>query len=356
MDSDENLGSKASGGAGSIGDQLAQDRDKGHALALKGAGTAKQKPRRHGIGHYIGLSFSLAIAGLAIFVLVRTLSHIDPAQLRAAIAATSNEQITIAAALTALSFLALTGYDGLALRQLNLRVPYPTTALASFTSYAVSFTLGFPLITAGTIRYWIYSKAGLNASKVASLTVIAGVTFWLGMALVIGVALLFRAGTISLVNHFEVHVNMLIGAGVLAGLIAYLAWVSLDRRQTRFQDFRLELPGFRLTLGQIALGVVDLCSAAGVLYILLPPNQQLDFFTFAAVYVFASVLGIASNSPGGLGVFEAAMLKAVPIPSEATLLASLLLFRIIYYLVPFIIALALLAANEGISRWNDLRA
>jgi uncharacterized membrane protein YbhN (UPF0104 family) len=354
MDDDGDLGPKAKGGAGSVVNRPLHDDAESHPLNGAPA-DASPKKQRHGIGHYIGLSFSLAIAALAIFVLVVTLSHVDPGQLRAAIAATSNEQVAMAAALTALSFLALTGYDGLAQRQLRLRVPYTTTALASFTSYAVSFTLGFPLITAGTIRYWIYSKVGLNAGKVASLTVIAGVTFWLGMALVIGVALLFRAHTISLVNHFDVHVNMLIGAGVLASLLAYLGWVSLDRRQKRIQGFRLELPGFRLTLGQIALGVIDLCSAAGVLYVLLPPNQALDFFTFAAVYVFASVIGIASNSPGGLGVFEATMFKAVPVPSQEALLASLLLFRIIYYLAPFIVALALLAANEGIRRWNDLR-
>ncbi len=78
--------------------------------------------------------------------------------------------------LAAVSFTALTGYDALALRQLRVRVPYKTTALASFTSYAISFTLGFPLITAGTVRYWIYSQVGLAASKVASLTLVAGVT------------------------------------------------------------------------------------------------------------------------------------------------------------------------------------
>ena len=358
MGDDEDLVSRGDGRPDGVVERLVQDADRkdGPAeISVPAVSDRATRPRRHRIGHYIGIFFSLAIAALAIFILVHTLAHINPGELRAAIARTSNEQIALAAAFTALSFLALTGYDGLALRQLRLKVPYTTTALASFGSYAISFTLGFPLITAGTIRYWVYSKVGLNAGKVASLTVIAGVTFWLGMALVIGVALVFRAGTISLVNHFEPHINMLIGAGILLALLAYLGWVSLERRQTRFQDFRLELPGFTLTLGQIALGVIDLCSAAGVLYVLLPPNKALDFFTFAAVYVFASVLGIASNSPGGLGVFEAAMLKAVPVPSEAALLASLLLFRMIYYLVPFILALLLLAGNEGMKRWRDLR-
>ncbi len=314
-----------------------------------------REQQRRSIGTYIAASFSLAIAALAIFVLVRTLSHINLVQLRNAIAATSDEQILTAAGLTFISFLALTGYDGVALLQLRQRVPYTTTALASFTSYAICFTLGFPLITAGTVRYWIYSQAGLSAARIASLTVIAGVTYWLGMALIIGVVLLFRGETISNIDHFEPHINILIGLGVLCCLLAYLAWVSLGPRKARIQGFKLELPGFKLTLGQIILGVIDLCSAAGVLYALLPAPRALDFFTFAAVYVFGCALGIASYAPGGIGVFEATMLKAVPVPSQEDLLASLLLFRIIYYLVPFILALALLGAHEGFRHWQNLR-
>ncbi len=311
--------------------------------------------RRDGILKKLGLGLSVLIAALALFVLTRTLANVDVNALRGAIAATSAEQITGAVLLTALSFLALTGYDGLALRQLRLRVPYRTTALASFTSYAISFTLGFPLITAGTVRFWIYSQAGLTASKVASLTVIAGVTFWLGMALVIGVALTTQAQTISTLNHFDPAVNELLGLGVIAALGAYLVWVSVKRRQTRIQGLRLELPGLGVTLGQVVLGVVDLCSAAGVLYVLLPSHHLLDFPTFAAAYVFACVLGIASNAPGGIGVFEAAILKVVPVSSEAELLASLLLFRVIYYLIPFVLALAFIGAHEAFRRWQSLR-
>lgn len=308
-----------------------------------------------GIATYVGAAFSFGIAALAIFVLVRTLSHINPAELRNAIAATSDEQILAAAGLTCLSFLALTGYDGVALLQLRQKVPYPTTALASFTSYAVCFTLGFPLITAGTVRYWIYSQAGLSAEKIASLTVIAGVTYWLGMALIVGVGLILRGGTISSIDHFDPHVNALIGIGVLVCLASYLVWVSLGHRKTRIQGFKLELPGFKLTAGQITLGVLDLCSAAGVLYALLPAPRALDFFTFAVVYVFGCALGIASYAPGGIGVFEATMLKAVPVPSQEALLAALLLFRIIYYLIPFLLALALLGAHEGLRHTQNLR-
>ena len=313
----------------------------------------KQLVRRR-IGRFVGYGLSIGILALAIFVLTRTFMAIDPNALRGAIAATSAEQIVGAAGFTAISFLALTGYDALALRQLRLKVPYPTAALASFCSYAISFTLGFPVITAGTVRYWIYSGRGLSAGKVASLTIIAGLTFWLGMALLLGIGFTVRAGGVSHIDHLSPLLNRVIGLGIVAALCGYLFWASKGRK-AKIQGFTLELPGLWLTLGQICLGLIDLCAAAATLYILMAPPREIDYLTFVTVYVFGSLLGIASNAPGGIGVFEATMLKTVPAHSEATLFAALLLFRIVYYLVPFVFALALLGAHESVKRWKGLR-
>jgi len=311
--------------------------------------------RRHSIGKKVAAGVSVLIAIFSLYILGRAFSAVNLSDLRAAIAATSAEQIAAAALLTTVSFLALTGYDALALRQLRARVAYATTALASFTSYAISFTLGFPLITAGTVRYWIYSQVGLSATKVATLTIFAGVTFWFGMVFVIGAALAFHAEAISAINHLRPTLNMLMGFGLLAAIFSYLVWVSISRRHVRIRGFRLDLPGFGLTSGQVVLGVIDQCAAAGVLYVLLPHHSEIDFFTFAATYVFACILGVASNAPGGIGVFEAAMLKAVPIVAQESLLASLVLFRVIYYLAPFVLALAFLGAHEAFRRWKTLR-
>jgi uncharacterized membrane protein YbhN (UPF0104 family) len=321
---------------------------------VAGAADAVAKRRRR-IARVAGGVASLIIFILSALVLAHTLAHISFADLRGAIAGTTAEQIAAACVLTCVSYLALTGYDAVALRQLKARVRYRTTALASFTSYAISFTLGFPLITGGTVRYWLYSRAGLRAGMVATLTIIAGVTFWLGMALIIGAGLLFRAEAISRLDHLAPAINMMIGTGILAALGAYLVWVSVTPRRRKIQGFRLELPGFGLTSRQVALGVTDLCAASGTLFVLLPAHHGLDFFTFAAIYVFASVLGIASHAPGGIGVFEATMLRTVSAPTQEALLASLLLFRVIYYIAPFVLALAFLGANESFRRWESLR-
>ena len=322
-------------------------------IATPDAALPARKPHRG--WHWLAAGFSLALFALSAIVLARTLSSVSYYELTGAIRATSAEQIVLAGLFTALSYLALTGYDALALRQLKLKVPWGTTAMGSFTSYAISFTLGFPLITGGTVRYWIYSRAGLSAGKVASLTLVAGITFWLGMALVIGLALVLEAGPISYVNHFAPLANQAIGAAVLALVAGYLVWVLPGHRHVRFQGMSLELPGLKLTLAQMLVGVVDLAAAAAVLFVLLPKTASLEYPTFLAIYVFGCLLGIASNAPGGIGVFEATMLKAVAGPGEEALLASLLLFRMIYYLAPFVLALAILGANESVRRWNSLR-
>jgi glycosyltransferase 2 family protein len=299
-----------------------------------------------------GLALSLVIVAISLIIFARALLAVDPAQFAAAFAETSSRQIASAFCLSALSYLALAGYDRLALRHLRLNAPLGLSFLASFASYAISFTLGFPLITGGAVRYWIYGPAGLSAGKVASLTLIAGITFWLGMGSIVAAGLIGEAEAISEINHFNAAVNQFFGVGVVVILLAYLVLVS---RRPRPVILNVPLPGPIVTVGQMALGVIDVCAAAGALYVLLPRGHGLAFPTFSSLYSFACMLGIASHAPGGIGVFEATMLKTIPAPG-GSVLASLLLFRAIYYLAPFILAMALLGAHEGGRRWRSLRA
>jgi uncharacterized membrane protein YbhN (UPF0104 family) len=238
---------------------------------------------------------------------------------------------------------------------LGIKIPYRLAALASFTSYAFSFTLGFPLVTGGAVRYWIYGPAGLSAGKIASLTVVAGITFWLGMALVVGAGFLSASDPIADIDHFHPLANRLIGLGVIGALIAYLVWITRMRWRRAAVVGNFKLPGPKLTLGQMALGVIDICSASAALYVLLPQDHRLGFPAFATLYSFAAVLGIASHAPGGIGVFEATILQGVGGSSQDAVLASLLLFRGVYYAVPFIAAMAMLGGVEAVRRWRSLR-
>jgi glycosyltransferase 2 family protein len=304
------------------------------------------KERRSRRFAWIGMAASLLLFGTSIVVLWHIVSGIDVNELKSAFTAASLRQIGLAILFTTLSYSLLTCYDAIALRQLKLQIPYRTTALASFTSYAVSFTLGFPLLTAGTVRYWIYSSKNISTGRVASLPVIAGVTFWLGMALVLGWTMIRQADELASLVYTNIWVNQLIGLIAAAFVVVYMIWVSIKRRAVKIQGWKLELPGFRLSLAQILIGAGDVCAGAAVLYILLPGGHNISFETFVAVYIFAVMLGVASHAPCGLGVFEATVLLALSNYPREPVLGALLLYRLWYYLVPFVIALAFLGAYE----------
>jgi uncharacterized membrane protein YbhN (UPF0104 family) len=104
------------------------------------------------------------------------------------------------------------------------------------------------------------------------------------------------------------------------------------------------------------IGAGDVCAGAAVLFVLLPGGHGISFETFLAVYVFAVMLGVASHSPGGLGVFEATILAALSTLALEPVLGALLLFRLCYYIVPFIVALALLGGYEALNRLRASRA
>ncbi|RVU15837.1 lysylphosphatidylglycerol synthase domain-containing protein [Methylobacterium oryzihabitans] len=295
---------------------------------------------------WIGTAASLVLFGVSLAVLWKLVSTVTWAELTDAFTATSPKRIGLAIVLVAVSYLFLTCYDALALRQLRIRVPYRTTALASFTSYAVSFNLGFPLLTAGTIRYWIYSNKGLSPGRIAALTIVAGFTFWLGMGAVLGISLIRDAESLAGLTYTSIVLNQALGVAVIAAVLGYLVWVTLKRRSVRVKGWRLELPGLSLSLSQMLVGAGDVCAAAGVLYVLLPAGHNLNFESFLAIYVLAAMLGIASHAPGGLGVFEATILLALSSMPRESILGALLLFRVCYYLVPFVVALAALGAYE----------
>jgi hypothetical protein len=317
---------------------------------------SKAQPKRSRWAKIFGAGASLAIFAASVFVLHQLIQEVSFTDIEAAFRKAGQDQLWLAVLFTVLSYTLLAGYDALALRQLKVQISALKVILASFTSYAISFTLGFPIVTAGTVRYWIYSSSHVSASKVISLTLIAGMTFILGMATVLGVGLVWQSEAIGHLNQLANSVNRIIGIAVLSGIFVYLVWAAAKRRHVKIHNFVIELPTIGVSAGQLFLGAADVCAAAAVLYVLFPQGHSIAFETFAAVYAFASLLGVASNAPGGLGVFEATMLLAFQSLPKDGLIGALLLFRLCYYLAPFAAALIALGFYEIIMRIMKLNA
>ncbi len=305
----------------------------------------------------IGFALSVTVIGIALVVLYRTLQDIEVQEVVVALRSTQLSSFLVAALFVAAAYFTLTFYDLFALRTIGKdKVPYRIAAFAGFTSYSVGHNVGASVFTGGAVRYRIYSAWGLSAIDVAKVCFVAGLTFWLGNIAVLGLGISYEPEAASGLTYLPHWINRALALITLAALTAYVAWVWVKPRDIGRNNWTVTLPRGPLTLVQIMIGIVDLGLCAGAMYMLIPATPHIDLVALAVVFVSATLLGFASHSPGGLGVFDAAMLLALPQFDKEDLLAALLLFRLLYYITPFVLALVMLGIRElWISMMPNLR-
>jgi hypothetical protein len=310
----------------------------------------------------LGVAASILIIVFAVTTLVRTLKGVDSSIILTALTEIAPYRIGLAALCVVGAFCTLTFYDFFALRTIGkTHVPYRIAAMSSFTSYTIGHNIGATVFTGGAIRFRIYSDYGLNAIDVAKICFLSGLTFWLGNLFVLGIGMVWHPWAASAMDLLPYAMNQLIGLGCLAGIAAYLVWLSTGkaRRELGQNGWKVVLPSARLTLLQILIGVVDLGFCALAMYLLMPTQPYIDFISLAVVFILATLLGFASHAPGSLGVFDAAMLVALPEFSKEELVATLVVFRILYFMIPFGISISIMGMREFwlnvIQPWQERR-
>ena len=305
--------------------------------------------RQKQILHKVGVAVSVTVIGTACYVLYHMLSHIDTAEVIEAIKDTEPHQIVLAGLFVAAGYFTLTFYDLFAVRAIGRPdIPYRINAVAAFASYSIGHNVGASVFTGGAVRYRIYSAWGLNAIDVAKICFLAGLTFWLGNAAVLGLGIAYHPEAASAIDQLPPWCNRMAAFGIILALVAYVVWVWRQPRGVGRGPWTVTLPGGPLTLLQIVIGIVDLGCCALAMYVLVPDEPNLGFVVVAVIFVSATLLGFASHSPGGLGVFDAAMLVGLWQMDREDLLAGMLLFRVLYYLAPFVISVILLTFREVI--------
>src|ERR1700728_1333030 len=304
----------------------------------------------------------LLIITLAVTTLVRTLKGVNTRVILVALTDIPLAHVVLAALCVIGAFCTLTFYDFFALRTIGKKhVPYRIAALSSFTSYSIGHNIGATVFTGGAIRFRIYSDYGLSAVDVAKICFLSGLTFWLGNTFVLGIGMAWHPWAASAMDELPPAINRLIAFGVIAAIVAYFVWLTLgeERRELGQNGWKVVLPSARLTLVQILIGVVDLGFCALAMYLLMPAQPGIDFISLAVVFILATLLGFASHAPGSIGVFDAAMLVALPQFGREQLLPTLVVFRILYFMIPFGIAISIMGAREfwlSVARpWQERR-
>ncbi|MCA0210658.1 MAG: bifunctional lysylphosphatidylglycerol flippase/synthetase MprF [Proteobacteria bacterium] len=296
---------------------------------------------------FVSIGAALIIAALGLTALFRLLHTVRPHEIRHAFDALSAGQIGAALLLTASSYLMLTLYDRFALQVIGRTLPWRTYALASFTSYTLSHNLGLALLTGGSARYRIYRAAGLSGGEVGSVIALASLSFWNGVILLAGLAAVASTHILPFFAWgLSLHWLHLAGLVVLTLCLIPLLLRHFGLEVVDIGGWRTPLPNVKRSAAMTMVAAFDLAAASAALYVLLPAPDPAAYPAFFLGYALAIIAALISHVPGGLGVFEAVVIATVP-GDKAQLLAALLAYRAIYYLLPLLLAALLLAWHES---------
>ena len=304
---------------------------------------------------FIGPVVTVVVFIVAMFVLRHSIHEIALADVLDQWRLLPPASLLTAAALTAANYLLLTLYDVLALRYVGMPLPYRRVAPISISAFAIGHSLGIPSLSGGSIRYRAYSLAGLSTVQIATVIGFVALTFGMGTSLLVGSSLIIEPETNLAVLQLPAPVLRAIGVAFVGAPLLYIAWTVLSRDPVRIRNWTLTTPTPALATGQLLLAVADLSLLATVLYVLLPPELGISFFTLIGAFLVAIGAGALSNVPGGLGVFESVLLLLLHNAATAPLLGAVFAFRLIYYVAPLTLALILIVLQALATHRDRLR-
>lgn len=299
-----------------------------------------------------------AIVGLAAVVvscwlLWRELQDISWAEIEGSLRAIPTHRILLAALSTLVAYAALAWYDRIALLHLGVRhISWFFVSVCSFTTYALSHNIGASVFSGAVVRYRAYTAKGLSAAQVAVLVALCSFTFGLGTVLLGGISLVANP---ELLTRLEGHLPAVLtnpatarvlGFTLLGAVALYIVGSLLHFRPLHIRKFKLEYPRPNILWRQLIAAPLELLGAAGIIYFALPEASNPGFLVVLAVFLASFSAALVSHAPGGLGVFELVFLLAMPGVPKPEVMAALLVFRVFYLLVPFLIAIVVVILYE----------
>jgi phosphatidylglycerol lysyltransferase len=287
----------------------------------------------------------LVLLVAALEVLRAELSAVTWHGLTADVSAIPSWRLAAAVLLTAVNYAALTGYDFIAFAYIGRRLPRRRVAAASLLAYAISNGVGFAMLSGTSVRYRFYTRWGVTADELSRVVFSYIVTFWLGLLLVGGLSLAVSPLPREIGLSFP-SVVAPIGWLLMIPCLGYVAASAFGSGRIRLFGAELPLPSPRLAAAQLGVSVIDWVLAGAVLYVILPAGS-VPFPALLGAFLASQLVALISHVPGGMGVFEGVMVLLLrPFMSSADLLPALIVYRVVYYLLPLSIAAVALVVDE----------
>ena len=293
----------------------------------------------------LGPLLGLVLFSAAIVLLVRDLQKIEWADFVEGVTGVPWLYLALAALLIGLNYFLLITYDMLALRYVKRSLPVRRVALVGFLGYALGNNLG-TLVAATPLRFRLYTQWGIPPKQIMAIVILLGLTFWSGICWLAGTVLLFV--DVPLPEEVSLPVSTRTFGGILLTVGLVYAGICLWwRRPLPIGGLKLQPPHIELMTLQTSVAALDLTISATALYLVLPSESVVAFQLVLAAYLLGITASLVTQVPGGLGVLEVILLKLLAGSAGNAVIGSLLIFRLLYYVAPLLIALLILAVYES---------
>lgn len=245
------------------------------------------------------------------------------------------------------AYAALAWYDQIALLHLKKKLSWWVVSVVSFVAYALSHNIGASMFTSGVIRYRAYSRHGLSLPEVALLSAFCSFTFAFGVLFLSGLILIIEPEIVSRLYDINERAVFTIGLLLLFGVALYVLASAFRFKPLKIKTFELSYPNLGIALRQLVAAPAEVIGAGAIIYFAIPEAVNPGFMVVMGVFLMSFSAGLLSHAPGGLGVFEAVFIVAMPEVPKAELLAALIVFRGFYLLIPLVISASVVLWVEG---------
>lgn len=289
---------------------------------------------------------TIVVTAIAIMALTRIIAEVELNDVVAAIRDVTWLNASLALLATIGCYLALSGYDVIALKAIGRPLPWKTAAMASTSAYALSHNLGFAALTSTWARHRVYATKGVGLPDVTRVVLLTGASFWMGVLLMLGVCLVFVPDAGKALPQVERQAQIAIGFGIIGIVIAYLLAIMAGMKKIGWRHWSVPLPNLKNALFQCGISLIEMTLSALVLWFLIPGIGADVYPIILVAYVTAFVAVLITHAPGGAGVLEAIVILMVPDIDPARLLGALILFRLIFHILPLGVGIAILIVHK----------
>lgn len=304
----------------------------------------------------------LAMGLTAIWVLSERLQAVDLAEVWEQLVSLPPSVMLAGLGLSAVIYALVAFYEGVAAHMATGRRMTALAARNALIANPLSRAIGVPMLSGAALRYRLYAEQSVSAKQIAAMMALTSMPYFFSVGWMVDISLLLNAEQASRTLRLSVPMVLTLGAVGLLKDFIWLAVLALRRKPLQIFGRQLQLPTLAQGGVQLAVGMTQLCCMTGILYIFMPPQLDMSWPAFIAVYCIAFIAGQLSNVPAGLGVLEAALMLMLPQVPPAQLLGAVLAYRAVFEVLPMLLAALMLLVFESThpagvlrQRWTQRR-